>query len=74
MLLHRALVLDSLRALVNWGLAARGRPDLDPDLFARAVQTLFDTAARALLDDPAHFSVTSFTLFARTVLAALRPL
>lgn len=70
---QRAVVLDALRELTTWGLAARGGPDLDPDLFARTVQTLSETAARLLLDDPAHFSVTSFTLFARTALAALRP-
>ena len=70
---QRAVVLDALRDLVVWGLPARGGPDLEPELFARAVQALAEAAARLILDDPAHWSVTSFTLFARTTLAALRP-
>ncbi|MCW2778881.1 MAG: TetR family transcriptional regulator [Frankiales bacterium] len=69
----RAVMLGHLQALTDWGLTARGGPDLDPDLFARAVLALSEAAARLLLDDPAHFAVTSFTLFTRTALAALRP-
>ena len=70
---QREVVAVALRELVSWGLPARGGPDLDHDLFARAVQALAEAAARLLLEDPAHWSVTSFTLFARTALAALRP-
>ncbi len=70
---QRTAALDVLRELCAWGLSERGGPQVDPDLFARSVQALAETAARLLLDDPAHFSVTSFTLFTRTLLSALGP-
>ncbi|MCU1693864.1 MAG: hypothetical protein JWM64_2955 [Frankiales bacterium] len=69
---QRALVLDQLQALSAWGLARRGGPDLDPELFARSVVALAEAAARLLLDEPSRFAVSSFTLHARTVLESLR--
>ncbi len=69
---QRALVLAQLQALSAWGLPRRGGPDLDAELFARSVVALAEAAARLLLDEPGRFSVTSFTLHARTVLGALR--
>lgn len=70
---HRRVLLDRLRVLLGWGLTRRGGPDLDPDLFARAVFTLAEGAARLLLADPERWDVASFTDFTRTALAALRP-
>jgi AcrR family transcriptional regulator len=70
---HRRVLLRQLRALLDWGLERRGGPPLDPDLFARAVFTLAEGAARLLLADPQRWSVAGFTDFARTALAALRP-
>ena len=69
---HRRLLLGQLRALSDWGLARRGGPAVDPDLFARAVFTLAEGAARLLLVDPDRWSVEQFTAFTRTALAALR--
>ena len=70
---HRRVLLRRLRALLDWGLTRRGGPPLDPDLFARAVFTLAEGAARLLLADPDRWQVEAFTGFARTALAALRP-
>lgn len=70
---HRAVLLEHLRGLLDWGLRHRGGPALDPDLFARAVFTLAETAARLLLEDPQRWRVEAFTDFCRTALAALRP-
>jgi AcrR family transcriptional regulator len=70
---HRRLVLDQLRDLCAWGLARRGGPALDVDLFARSVLTLAEGAARLLLVDPGRWSVEAFSDFARTALAGLAP-
>lgn len=70
---HRRVLLRRLRSLLDWGLSRRGGPALDPDLFARAVFTLAEGAARLLLDDPDRWSVEQFAAFTRTALAALRP-
>jgi AcrR family transcriptional regulator len=70
---HRRVLLRQLRTLLDWGLTRRGGPGLDPDLFARAVFTLSEGAARLLLADPGRWSVDAFEDFARTALAALRP-
>ncbi|MFP5219791.1 MAG: TetR/AcrR family transcriptional regulator [Actinomycetes bacterium] len=70
---HRRVLLRQLRLLLDWGLTRRGGPALDPDLFARAVFTLAEGAARLLLADPDRWQVESFTAFARTALGALRP-
>jgi AcrR family transcriptional regulator len=70
---HRRVLLGRLRELLDWGLTRRGGPALDPDLFARAVFTLAEGAARLLLADPQRWSVEDFTAFTRTALAALRP-
>ena len=70
---HRRLLLGQLRELADWGLARRGGPQgLDPDLFARAVFTLAEGAARLLLVDPQRWPVEPFTAFTRATLAALR--
>lgn len=70
---HRRLLLGQLRALTDWGLARRGGPTgLDADLFARAVFTLAEGAARLVLVDPDRWDVEAFRDFTRTVLAALR--
>lgn len=70
---HRRQLLSQLRSLSDWGLARRGGPaGLDPDLFARAVFTLAEGAARMLLVDPGRWDVEAFRDFTRTVLAAMR--
>jgi AcrR family transcriptional regulator len=70
---HRRVLLRQLRSLLDWGLTQRGGPALDPDLFARAVFTLAEGAARLLLADPQRWTAEQFTDFTRTALAALRP-
>lgn len=70
---HRRVLLGQLRTLLDWGLTRRGGPGLDPDLFARAVFTLAEEAARLLLADPVRWQVEDFRDFTRTTLAALRP-
>lgn len=70
---HRRVLLRQLRTLLDWGLSRRGGPALDADLFARAVFTLSEGAARLVLADPGRWSVDAFTDFARTALGALRP-
>ena len=69
--LHRRVLLRQLRALLEWGLAQRGGPDLDPDLFARAVFTLAEGAARLVLADPERWQLATFQEFARTAMASL---
>lgn len=68
---HRRVLLDQLRTLLDWGLARRGGPSLDPDLFARAVFTLSEEAARLMLDAPEQWPLERFTGFTRTLLGAL---
>lgn len=71
---NRRIVLRQLRALCAWGLAQRGGPaELDVELFARAVLTLAEGAARLVLLAPEKWPVDGFLAFARTALAALRP-
>lgn len=69
---HRRTMLRQLRELTDWGLATRGGPTLDPDLFARAVFTLAEGAARLLLDAPDRWDVERFVAFTRSALAGLR--
>lgn len=69
---QRRLQLRALRGLLEWGLARRGGPSVDPDLFARAVFTLAEGAGRLLLEHPERWTVDQLAGFARTVLAALR--
>jgi AcrR family transcriptional regulator len=68
---HRRALLEQLRTLLDWGLARRGGPDLEPELYARAVFTLSEEAARLVLDDPAQWPLERFTAFTRTLLGAL---
>jgi len=70
---HRGVLLEQLRVLLEQGLALRGGPALDPGLFALAVFTLAEGAARLVLAEPEQWPVDRFVAFARTVLAALRP-
>lgn len=70
---HRRVLLRTLRGLLDWGLARRGGPGLDADLFSRAVFTLAEGAARLLLEDPDRWSVEQFTAFTRAALGSLRP-
>jgi AcrR family transcriptional regulator len=69
---QRRVLLRTLRGLLDWGLEQRGGPALDADLFARAVFTLAEGAARLLLEEPERWSVEQFTDFTRTALRALR--
>jgi AcrR family transcriptional regulator len=69
---QRRLLLRHLRGLSDWGLARRGTA-LDADLFARAVFTLAEGAARLLLADPGRWPVEHFTDFCRSILVAMRP-
>jgi AcrR family transcriptional regulator len=68
---HRRVLLRQLRALLDRGLARRGGPAVDPDLFARGVFTLAEGAARLLLADPERWRLEQFTDFTRTLLGAL---
>lgn len=70
---QRRVLLRALRGLLEWGLARRGGPALDADLFARSVFTLSEGAARLLLEQPDRWDVEQFLDFTRTVLAALQP-
>ncbi len=70
--LHRATMLGHLRALTDWGLALRGGPSLDPELFARSVMTLAEGAARLVLTDPDRWPVEHFVEFTRAALAGMR--
>lgn len=70
---QRRVLLRHLRGLAAWGLERRGTGELDPDLFARAVFTLAEGAARLLLDDPDRWPVEHFTGFCRQALRAMRP-
>ena len=69
---QRRVMLGTLRGLLDWGLRRRGGPALDADLFARAVFTLAEGAARLLLEQPDRWTVEQFTDFTRTALGALR--
>lgn len=69
---HRGTMLGLLRALTDWGLPRRGGPDLDPELFARAVMTLAEGAARLVLTDPERWPVERFVDFTRAALAGMR--
>ena len=68
----RRAVLRTLRELVAWGLAERGGPDVDVDLFARGVQTLSEGAARLLLEHPERYDVERFAAFTRSLFGSLR--
>jgi AcrR family transcriptional regulator len=68
---HRATMLGHLRSLTDWGIAARGGPDLDPELFARSVFSLAEGAARLMLVDPQRYPLERFTDFTRSVLKGL---
>lgn len=69
---NRRLLLGQLRALSDWGLARRGGlPGVDPDLFARAVFTLAEGAARLILTDPGRWSVEQFRDFTRATFRAM---
>lgn len=69
--LHRRALLEQLRSLLDWGLARRGGPALDPELFARAVFSLSEEAARLVLADPAQWPLERFTAFTRALLGGL---
>ena len=69
---QRRVLLRHLRGLLDWGLERRGSA-LDADLFARAVFTLAEGAARLLLADPERWPVEHFTTFCRQALTVLRP-
>lgn len=69
---RRRVLLARLRELSAWGLQARGGPDdLDPDLFARAIFTLAEDAARLMLRNPERWSVAQFVDFAAAATRAL---
>lgn len=69
---RRRVLLARLRELSAWGLQARGGPEgLDPDLFARAVFTLAEDAARLMLRNPDRWSVSQFVDFAAAALRGL---
>ena len=69
----RRTALRALRELVQWGLAARGGPDIDVDLFARSVLTLSEGAARLSLEAPDRYPVERFEAFVRGLLGGLHP-
>lgn len=70
---NRRVLLAQLRALSDWGLARPGAAaGLDPDLFARAVFTLAEGAARLVLTDPQRWTVEQFTGFTRAALASMQ--
>lgn len=68
----RDAVVALLVPVIGWGLERRGGPeDLDPELFARALVTLCEEAARLTLRDPEGYPPERMTRFARVLLAAL---
>lgn len=70
----RDAVVALLVPVVAWGIEERGGPEgLDPSLFARALVTLCEEAARLALRDPEAYPPERFTTFARLLLDALRP-
>ncbi len=68
---QRRLQLRALRGLLEWGLARRGGPDVDAELFTRSVFTLAEGAGRLLLEHPERWTVAQCAEFARVVLGAL---
>lgn len=71
---QRRVQLRALRGLLAWGLARRGGPDVDAELFTRSVFTLAEGAGRLLLEHPDRWTVQQLTDFTRGTLASLRPL
>ena len=69
---QRRVQLRALRGLLEWGLARRGGPAVDAELFTRAVFTLAEGAGRLLLEHPDRWRVEQFADFARLTLASLR--
>jgi AcrR family transcriptional regulator len=70
----RDAVIALLVPVVTWGLEQRGGPEgLDPELFARALVTLCEDAARLTLRDPERYSPERMTGFVRVLLRAMRP-
>ena len=68
----RDAVIALLVPVMEWGIAARGGPEgLDPELFARALVTMTEDAARLSLRDPAAYPPERIVAFARTVIGAL---
>lgn len=70
---QRKVLFRTLHGLLDWGLERRGGPALDADLFARAVFTLAEGAARLVLEDPDRWTVEQFAAFTRSALRAMRP-
>ncbi|MCW2681322.1 MAG: hypothetical protein JWM62_2723 [Frankiales bacterium] len=70
---QRRLQLRALRGLLEWGLRRRGGPDVDAELFTRAVFTLAEGAGRLLLEHPDRWTVEQVARFARVTLASLHP-
>lgn len=70
---HRRVLLRTLRGLLDWGFERRGGPVLDADLYARAVFTLAEGAARLVLEDPQRWRVEQFVDFTRAALTSMGP-
>jgi AcrR family transcriptional regulator len=70
---QQRVVLEALRALVEWGLARLDQSELDADLFARGVLTLAEGAARLHLQAPDRYPVDRFADFTAQLLAGLLP-
>ena len=69
----RDAVIALLVPVIEWGIEQRGGPEgLDASLFARALVTLCEDAARLALRDPGTYPPERFTDFARVLLGALR--
>ena len=69
----RDAVIALLVPVMEWGIEQRGGPKgLDASLFARALVTLCEDAARLALRDPESYPPERFTDFARVLLDAMR--
>jgi AcrR family transcriptional regulator len=69
---RRELVRAQLEGLVAWGLERRGGPGgLDVEMFARAIQTLAEDAARLLIAEPERFPPERFVGLTQTMVEAL---
>lgn len=67
----RRNVLRQLQKLVEWGIARRGGPVLDSELFARFLMEMAEDSARLILTQPDKFTIDRIVAFARTLIEAM---
>jgi AcrR family transcriptional regulator len=70
---QRRVIGERIEELVAWGIERRGGPAwADPEIVARAIQTLGEDAARLVLTEPKRFSPERFVALLEGLLADLR--